>query len=473
MARLHRRTVLKLGAGLGAAAAVGALGRYRLLPPAPSRVLESVDVLARRFFTSLDDEQRALACVPYDHPLRQYHNRGVWGGGLGIFRGFDRPQRALLTDLLHAGLSRAGRARVPEEYYARWPGVHGMRVLVCGDPTAPPYQVILTGAHLNLRLGGTSREGVAFGGPQVYGDQRGDGRAGLPGNLYRGQFLLAQRLLARLDPGRRREALLAEAPIQTQIEVRGSTATPPGIPLAELSAAEKALANELVESILSTYPTDDVAWARECLAANGGVEALSFSAYLHGEEGDVPEGQVFRLEGPAAVFYFRGHPHVHAFVNVAMDGDRPLSVGELLADNPTPLEGAGVKALFERALRAETGADLALYPLSSVAGRLRAGAIRSGDVYVLESWQESSSVVTVRGARLAPDLRAALRARGEPVVDERAYTVATTAYAARNVEEELGRIEDRASGPKVRDLVVAHLRAHGFADVDGARSAGG
>ena len=38
-----------------------------------------------------------------------------------------------------------------------------MNVLVCGDPTAPPYQVIFTGPHTNLRLGGRSREGVAFG----------------------------------------------------------------------------------------------------------------------------------------------------------------------------------------------------------------------------------------------------------------------------------------------------------------------
>jgi len=37
---------------------------------------------------------------------------------------------------------------------------------------------------MNLRLGGESREGVAFGGPIVYGDQHGDSRQGLPGNVY-------------------------------------------------------------------------------------------------------------------------------------------------------------------------------------------------------------------------------------------------------------------------------------------------
>ena len=44
--------------------------------------------------------------------------------------------------------------------------------------------------------------------------------------------------------------------------------------------------------------------------------------------------QTYRLEGPAAVFYFRGFPHVHAFFNVAMDGEAPLSVGEVIGRNP-------------------------------------------------------------------------------------------------------------------------------------------
>jgi len=459
---MNRRRALQVGAGLGALAGAGLLARYRLLPPSPSGTLESVDVLARRFHDSLDDEQRAACCVEYDHPLRQYHNRGVWGGGRGIFLGFDRAQRALLSDLLHAGLSVAGRARVPEEYYTRWPGVHSMRVLLCGDPHARHWQMILTGAHLNLRLGGQSREGVAFGGPQVYGDQRGNGVAGLPGNLYREQFLLAQQLLRGLDPGRRRAATLPEAPVQTQIEVRGRSATPPGIPVAELHADERERVRRLVETILSTWPPEDVAHAQECLEANGGIAALHLATFEHGEDGPIPEGQVFRLEGPAAVFHFRGHPHVHAFVNVALDGEAPLSVGEPLGDNPRALEGDAVQALFERALRAETGADLAHYPRASVVGRLRAGPIRSGDVYVLESWQERAMAVEIRGARLGPALRTQLAQDGQPLEPQRTYTVATTEWAADDGAPDLGPIEGRRRLGLLRELTVAHLRAHGF-----------
>lgn len=464
---MNRRTALKLGASLGVMAGTGLYGGYRLLPPGPSRTLESVDALARRLYTSLDPDQRAETCVGYDHPLRQYHNRGVWGGGRSILLGFNREQRRILTDLLYSGLSVEGRERVPEEYFTRWPGVHSMRVLICGDPTAPPYQVILTGAHLNLRLGGKSREGAAFGGPQVYGDQRGNERAGLPGNLYRDQFLLGQRLLRSLDAGRRKQALLEEAPVQTQIELQGRHGSFPGIPVAELAPEGKALARELVERIHSTYPPVDVTYARECLDANGGLDALFLSYYQHGQDGEIPEGQVCRLEGPAAVFYFRGYPHVHAFLNVAMDGDAPLSVGEPLGMNPAWLDHARVKALFETALRVETGAELAYYDESSVVGRLRPGQIRSGDIYSLESWQETVEVVEVRGSNLSATLLAELRERGITPDDRKIYKVATTTYVANELKEKLGRIDTRRPGQMLRDLTVAYLRSHGFPTAHG------
>ena len=112
----------------------------------------------------------------------------------------------------------------PEEFFTRWSGVHALRVVICGEPATPPYQVILTGNHLNLRLGGASREGAAFGGPQVYGDQRGNERPGLPGNVYRDQFLLAQRILRHLDAPTRKLAVLDEAPVQPGSNCKDDTA---------------------------------------------------------------------------------------------------------------------------------------------------------------------------------------------------------------------------------------------------------
>jgi hypothetical protein len=457
---MNRRTAFKVGAGLGVAGAAGALG-YQVVPPTPSAQLQHVDALARQLYASLDPEQRADSCVPYDHPLRQYHNRGVWGGGREVLFGFTRRQRSLLTDLMHAGLSPEGRDRVPDQDLTRWSGVNSLRVLICGDPAAPPYQIVMTGVHLNLRLGGASREGAAFGGPQVYGDQRGNDRPGLPNNIYREQFVLAQRLFQGMDAATQKRAVVERAPVQTGIELQGPLGIFPGVPIADLDAGHKALAQTLVERIVATYAADDVAYALACIKANGGVDRMSLSYYARGEDGAIPEAQVFRLEGPGAVLYFRGYPHVHAFINIAMDPDMPLSSGDHLADNPAWLDATGVKALFEAAMRSETGADLGYYPEDSVAGRLRPGPIRSGDIYTLESWQEFVEVGEVHGSLLQWTPLSKLIPSA--IDGTKMYRVATTRYGAERLRDEMTPLESPKPRGLLRDLTIAYVKRHGLA----------
>jgi hypothetical protein len=465
---MDRRLLLKSGIGLGALAGAGALGRYAVLAPPRSDNLASVDELAVRVFEGLSEESRAQALVPYDHPLRQYYNRGLWAGGVVVHAGsLDWEARRALTDLMHAGLSEAGRARVPRQDATYWSGINMMQLLFCGDPRTGPYQVVLSGVHLNLRLGGRSVEGVAFGGPQVYGDQRGDGRVGLPGNTYLYQLEAAHRLFAAMTKTERGAARVERAPAQTNIGVQGRGGRFDGVPVAALTPQARALARYVIAGILDTYAENDAAYAWECLERNGGVDALHVADYDVDYQGgrratDGPS-QIFRFEGPAAVFHFRGEPHLHAFLNVAMDGERPLSLGEPLGENPAVLEGEELRAFFETAMRAQAGTDLALYPSSGVVGRLRAGTVRTGDVWVAESWVDELVIAEVKGAELASPLADALRARGVAPQSGATYRIATTGYvAAEEQRAQLGRVAAMQSLGLLRDAVATHAKAHGF-----------
>lgn len=457
----RRQALTALGTFTGA----GVLGRYALLPPHSSRKLDAPQKLALHFLETLDAKKRERACVEYDHPLRQYHNRGVWGGGLSANPlNLNWEQRGIVTDLLYAGLSEAGRDRIPNEFFTKWPGVHSMRVLLCGNPKTPPYQLILTGAHLNLRLGGQSREGTAFGGPLVYGDQRGNSAQGLPGNLYRFQFQTAHRLFQSLRPEQQQLALQTVSPIQTDIQPQGTHGDFTGVEIATLSLPSQRIARDLMEGILSTYPAEEVAYARQCLEHNGGVEKLYLSFY---EDSDVDRSQQyqnFRLEGPSAVFYFRGYPHVHAFINIEMEPDRPLSVGELLGDNPRTLEYSQVKRLFEEAMKEHSGCDFAYYDPDAIAGRLRPGPVRSGDIYSLESWQDFVMNQELKGSNLSATFIEELRSRGVNPAPHRVYTVATTGYVAKeSVRHNLGKPESQHKSIMLRDATIAYLKKRGFA----------
>ena len=118
-----------------------------------------------------------------------------------------------------------------------------------------------------------------------------------------------------------------------------------------------------------------------------------------------------------------------------MDGEHPLSVGEVLFENPAPWGPSEVQAFFEDVMAAELGTELAYYPRVSVAGRLSAGTIRTGDIMALESWENRIEVLEVGGADLAPVLRTRVEAQGERVADERRYEMAVPDYVASHPEE--------------------------------------
>jgi len=209
---------------------------------------------------------------------------------------------------------------------------------------------------------------------------------------------------------------------------------------------------------LSTYSADDVAQAMQCLEHNGGIDRLSLAYYADSDVDGNNQYQNFRLEGPGAVLYFRGSPHVHAFIHITMNGDAPLSVGEPLGTNPRVLEGVTVKRLFEDALLDQLGTDFAFYPLESVAGRLRGGPIRTGDIYSLESWQDHVVSVETQGSALRTSFVEELRARGIDPDPRRTYSVSTSGFVAEDPERFLGAVASPRRGGMLRDVVIAHLR---------------
>ena len=78
------------------------------------------------------------------------------------------------------------------------------------------------------------------------------------------------------------------------------------------------------------------------LIDDAGYDNLHLTFYKNMDIGNDGVWDVWQIEGPSMLWYFRGAPHVHAFVNVAMHADAPLSVerrGTDVLPRP-PLHGA-------------------------------------------------------------------------------------------------------------------------------------
>jgi hypothetical protein len=71
--------------------------------------------------------------------------------------------------------------------------------------------------------------------------------------------------------------------------------------------------------LVEHYRKDDQDEALECLKKQGGLDKCSLAFYEDQDIGEDKEWDNWRLEGPAFVWYFRGAPHVHVWVNVADD----------------------------------------------------------------------------------------------------------------------------------------------------------
>ena len=91
-----------------------------------------------------------------------------------------------------------------------------------------------------------------------------------------------------------------------------------GILVKDLSADQKAHVQTVLAKLIEPYRQSDRYCAVACLKAQGGLDECHLSFF---EQGHLRPGEydVWRLEGPAFVWHFRGVPHVHTWVHVADD----------------------------------------------------------------------------------------------------------------------------------------------------------
>ena len=92
-----------------------------------------------------------------------------------------------------------------------------------------------------------------------------------------------------------------------------------GTPVGEFTDDQKAEMQRILKLLLEPFRQSDQDEVVKCLQAQGGLDQCHLAFY---EEGDLGEDKIYdnwRLEGPSFVWYFRGRPHVHVWVNVADD----------------------------------------------------------------------------------------------------------------------------------------------------------
>ena len=205
---------------------------------------------------------------------------------------------------------------------------NGQSIALFGQPGTKQFEFVLASRHMTLRCDGNSADHVAFGGPILYAHE-GEGlyeKPAHPGNVFWHQALAATDLYNMLGGKQQAQALVVKGmPSEELVAFRGPKGQFQGLPGTELSADQKTHLQKVLKLLLEPFSQSDQAEALRCLEVQGGLDACHLAFYKEGDLGDDSIWDNWRLEGPAFVWYFRGSPHVHVWINIADSPDVALN----------------------------------------------------------------------------------------------------------------------------------------------------
>ncbi len=281
------------------------------------------ETLVKTLYQSLTDKQRRSICFDFDNSLRhEIENNWFIVKNHRIGKSFNKDQQAMIREIfmnLHSE-EYASQVMKQVEHDNGRGGFDDCSVALFGEPDSGKFEFVLTGRHTTRRCDGDSTEGTAFGGPIFYGHAAGsfDEEPHHPGNVYWFQAKRANEVFQMMDGKQRKQALLGFSRNEhgkKTVELKGTTKGLAGIPMSALTFDQKAEVRNVLDDLLLPFREAD---RKESLALieKSGFDDLHLSFYKDEDVGQDGVWDVFQIEGPNMVWYFRGDPHVHTWVHI-------------------------------------------------------------------------------------------------------------------------------------------------------------
>jgi len=324
---LDRRGFLR---GVAATAAAGLFAVPRLnAAPSPQSKAET---LVKKLYDTLNDKQKKTVCFAWDHVdkkrgLLRSHVSNNWHITQPSVSSefYTKEQQAIVLDIFKSVFNPEWHSRLMKQLKDDTDGAdwgEKQNIALFGKPTEEKFELVMTGRHLTMRCDGNSTSHVALGGPIFHGHAASGftEKVGHPGNVFWHQAKEANRVYQMLSGKQQQLALVTgKRPDEWKVPLQGPKGKFPGIPVTELSKDQRAALEKVLMLLVEPYRKEDVDEVRDCLKAQGGLEACSLAFYKDGDLGNDGEWDNWRIEGPTFVWYFRGTPHVHIWINVADD----------------------------------------------------------------------------------------------------------------------------------------------------------
>lgn len=316
---IGRRDFLKTVA-VGGATLASAIAAPRL-SSAASAPVETSETLVGTLYQSLTPEQRQQVSFPFGHPLQARVDNNWRITPKTIAETFAPDQQAMIREIFRDLHNPEFVDKVFYHINEDGGGLEQYSVALFGEPANGGFEFVLTGRHCTVRCDGDTVAGAAFGGPIFYGhaSQGFVEKPDHPKNVYWYQAKRANEVFQALDGKQRQVALLGDPREEkgtTTVDLKQRGQPLAGLPVADMSADQRGLVTEVLHDLLLPFRAGDRERAMGDITANGGVNALAMSFYKNQDLGHDGVWDVWQLESPTMVWYFRGAPHVHVWVNI-------------------------------------------------------------------------------------------------------------------------------------------------------------
>lgn len=331
---VDRRGFLRSIASGATAAAIGGTTLWTVprATAAPSRT-SAAETIVKTFYGTLTDAQKKTMCFDWDfkHPERgllRSHVSNFWPVSKPFLTSgfYTKEQQAILFDIFKGIFNPDWHERfvrqLKDDHDGKpWGG--GLRCAIFGKPgVEDQFEFVLSGRHMTIRADGNSASHVALGGPIFHGHAPSGytEKVHHPGNIFWHQAEEANKVYAMLNGRQQKLALVERRPKdEFTVAFQGAEDKLTGMPCSEMTKDQKAGVERVLASLIEPYRKEDRDEVMACLKKQGGLDKCWLAFYKDGDTGNDGEWDNWRLEGPAFVWYYRGHPHVHIWINVADD----------------------------------------------------------------------------------------------------------------------------------------------------------
>ena len=309
----RREFLKKAGVGLASvAAAPSLLAKKSVIHP---------ETQVTSLYKTLTEKQRKAICFSWDHPLRNRVENN-WHIQKKLAVGdMEDDQIELVRNVFNGLHSDEYRKVVYDQVVHDSPGgFDDSAIAIFGEPGTGKFELVFTGRHVTRRCDGDSLDGTAFGGPIFYGHaaKSFNEKPDHEGNAYWFQAKRPNELFKALDGKQRKAGLLGKSRGEhgtKTVELTGKKEGLPGLRAADMSKDQQGLMREVMKDMLAPFRKKDADESMKLIEKNG-FDNLHIAYYKDENIGKDETWDVWQVEGPTMLWYFRGKPHVHTWLHI-------------------------------------------------------------------------------------------------------------------------------------------------------------